>query len=571
MSSRALPKRLLTLAGGLAVAAGTLILMIATEPKLAIVWDEGYTLGREERVRAWFEALRDPQHFAQTWHPRPPKDELVEDHKLPPTRGEIDSRSKLLDPAVIAWFWPFGREEPHGHPPFYAIVGMVGDVIVPSWEILPRARFGPMLAFSLTSGAIFTFFATRWGSLSGLLAAGAWILQPRLFAHGHYASYDALLTCLWVASILAFAKSVEPGEKPRLKYPRWGWAVLFGILVGWALDTKLTGWFLPLPFIGWTAAYRDRKGAITLALGGLVALCTLYAFNPVWWAAPIAGLEQFFRSNLTRASTVPIQIQFLGRLVLTPRESLPWYNTALWTLFVTPIGFLFLALWGAVRSIARARIEPFGALVLAQWLLLLVLRSLPHMPGHDGERQILPAFGCLALLAGLGAAGAIERLGRWGRAIVVAAIAEGAISVAIMMPVPLSYYSPIVGGLPGATMLGMEPTYYWDGLTGEALDWLNEHTGPRQKVRFANYPSSWLYLQSVGRLKPDIRPTDPGKWTWYVLQNRPGAFSRLDLTLSERGKPSFVYEKLGVPLLWIFPYSEVQAIEPPPRPEGSTP
>ena len=34
--------------------------MLATEPYLAIVWDEGYTLGREERLREWFHALADP-------------------------------------------------------------------------------------------------------------------------------------------------------------------------------------------------------------------------------------------------------------------------------------------------------------------------------------------------------------------------------------------------------------------------------------------------------------------------------------------------------------------------------
>ena len=47
-----------------------------------------------------------------------------------------------------------------------------------------------------------------------------------------------------------------------------------------------------------------------------------------------------------------------------------------------------------------------------------------------------------------------------------------------MMPVPLSYFSPLVGGLPGATALGMEPTYYWDALSPEARRWLAEHTEP---------------------------------------------------------------------------------------------
>ena len=35
----------------------TLALLIATEPGLSIVWDEGYTLGRIERVRLWFSAM----------------------------------------------------------------------------------------------------------------------------------------------------------------------------------------------------------------------------------------------------------------------------------------------------------------------------------------------------------------------------------------------------------------------------------------------------------------------------------------------------------------------------------
>jgi hypothetical protein len=84
----------------------------------------------------------------------------------------------------------------------------------------------------------------------------------------------------------------------------------------------------------------------------------------------------------------------------------------------------------------------------------------------------------------------------------------------LMMPVPLSYYSPLVGGLPGATRMGMEPTFYWDALRPEVLDWLNTHTPPGQKVRFSRYPTSWLYLRQTGRLRPAILPTDPGDWAW---------------------------------------------------------
>ncbi len=93
--------------GGLAVALATLALMLATEPALAIVWDEGYTLGREARLRLWFEAVRDPEAFAKAW--QPPVEELVQQVGAPPPRADqINTRGKLLfDPAVLAWFWPF--------------------------------------------------------------------------------------------------------------------------------------------------------------------------------------------------------------------------------------------------------------------------------------------------------------------------------------------------------------------------------------------------------------------------------------------------------------------------------
>ncbi|HEV3122274.1 MAG TPA: glycosyltransferase family 39 protein [Isosphaeraceae bacterium] len=530
--------------------------MLSTEPSLSIVWDEGYTLGRENRIRLWFQALRDPAGFAARW--QPPRIELVEDRRTPPEAHEIDTRAKLFEPAVLSWFWPFGREEPHGHPPFYAIVGMLGDLLAPSWEVLPRARLGPMLVFSLTAGALFAFCARRLGSWPAALAAGAWVLQPRLFAHGHYATYDALLSSLWVGSILAFWCAMEPAAQPR-RNPRWGWVAVFGLLAGWAADTKLTGWALPLPFLVWTAIYRDRRALLTLLVGGVVAAIVLYAFNPPWWPAPIAGIERFLHSNLSRDRTIRIPVLFLGEVIETPNGSLPWYNTLVWTVFVTPLGFLLLAIVGAARAVRHLQSRTFEVLAVLNWFFLLALRALPHTPGHDGERQFLPVFGCLALVAGLGASAVMERWPRWGRGLLAAALAEAGLGVALMMPVPLSYYSPQVGGLAGASALGMEPTYYWDAFSPEALDWLNAHTPPGDKVRFATNPSSWLYLRQTGRLLPGFLP-GPGRWAWYVLQNRPGAFSATDRALIAQGKAAFVVSKWGVPLVWIFPFAQLEAV-----------
>ena len=584
------PRRWPVRVGALAVALGTLALMVATEPRLAIVWDEGYTLGREARIRDWFQAVRDPEGFAAKWVPPAPGSELVQvkpDDPKPPGRDEVDSRAKLFSPRVIAWFWPFAREEPHGHPPFYAIEGLIGDWLAPSWAVLPRARLGPMLAFSLTSGAIFGFVARRWGPWAGALASSAWVFQPNLFGHGHYATVDALLTSLWVGACLAFAGAVERDGRS----PRWGWVVLFGVLCGWAADSKLTGWFLPLPFFAWSLLYRSRRGWLTLVVGGLVAVVVLFAFNPCWWAEPVSGVERFLRSNLTRGKTIPIPVEFLGRVYDTPRESLPWYNTVAWTVLVTPVGFLVLggigAGLGVVEGIRRlllavrplsptlphgggggqksgpentseaaSPLGPFAALVTLHWAFLLALRSLPHTPGHDGIRLFLPAFGVLAILAGLGVAMVVGRWGRWGKVAVVAAVAEGVASVALMMPVPLSYFSPVVGGLRGAVRLGMEPTYFWDGLTDDAIDWLNANTPPGRSVQFSTFPTSWLYLKQAGRLRVPLAPIDPGRPVWLVIQNRPGAFQPFERELFKKGRPAYVVSKLGVPLVLIYPFPD---------------
>ena len=165
----------------------------------------------------------------------------------------------------------------------------------------------------------------------------------------------------------------------------------------------------------------------------------------------------------------------------------------------------------------------------------------------------------MALVAGLGVS---TRPSLRSRSLVVAAVLEGAVSIAVMMPVPLSYFSPAVGGLPGAAAIGFEPTYYWDTLTSDVLGWVNEHTDPGRSIAFLGAPTSYYYLKQSGRLRPPAIPFDRSiPWQWYLVQNRPGAMDAMDRALIDRyGHRRRLLSKLGVPLVWAFERSEMEAI-----------
>jgi hypothetical protein len=406
---------------------------------------------------------------------------------------------------------------------------------------------------------------------AAVFAVAAMLLVPRLFAHLHFASFDGPLTSCWILAWAAF----DPACR------RAGWAVPFGIALGMTLSAKATGWLAPAPFVVWAACYRDRAAAKALALGLPVAVLTFYVLNPPLWHDPIDGMRTFFELNLHRAAQGwNIPTQFFGRMYDLDHP-LPWYNTLVWTAVTVPLPLLALFVPGMASVLRRPGCNRAGMLLVANWLVLVVARALPGAPPHDGVRLFLPSFAFLAALAGLGAAGLLgtarkQRLpisarvarperseGRGlpihhalrpsGRAtlslflipnpqslIPLLLCLAAATSLVWYAPHWLSYYNLAIGGLRGATALGMEPTYYWDGLDDSVLDWLRQNTPEGEKVRFAAGPSENLALmRQWGTLRRDFDANTPGRFRWYVLQRRPSAWQPADRWLIEHGTPSF--------------------------------
>jgi 4-amino-4-deoxy-L-arabinose transferase-like glycosyltransferase len=328
----------------------------------------------------------------------------------------------------------------------------------------------------------------------------------------------------------------------------------------------------------------------TWAAASLAPILTI-ALIPNWWPDPIGSIAIFLWSNLTRQNTTWIPTQFFGSLY---EFSLPWYNTLVWvTLTVPALSLLLMALGvfavfvpdsakpsttatpepahGPVGAAPPSDAKSLGWLILWNAATLLVIRAMPGAPGHDSERQLLGSFPFLACIAGLGSV----RLVRWlewrlprgaalgtASAVVVASLATAGAGIWHYRNAPLAYYTELIGGVRGATRLGLEPTYYWDAFDGEAIEWLNEHTAASEKVLFCNNFDGLEYLGEWGLLHPATLPRDSGAYRWFVLQNRPGLYvwNAAFRSLAERGEAAYVHQLDGVPLIWIFPISEYERI-----------
>jgi hypothetical protein len=416
------------------------------------------------------------------------------------------------------------------------------------------------------------------------MAAALLVLLPRSFAHAHYAHYDMPVTCLWLLAQAAFLKSLRSAR----------WIVVFGVLLGLAAGTKLTGWFAVAAPLGWWALYegfpllgrllrriqfeaRPRTMATSaplelaatrsLIFAIVVAALTLYAIQPPWWRAPIYGLERFLVSNLTRDKSVPVTALYLGTVY---RFALPWHNTLVLTAVTTPVLVVSLGLLGIGSILARARSCREDVIWVLSWVVLMLVRALPSAPGHDVERLILPSIAGLSVLAGLG----IGRLADWLRsrraAIVVAvlcalALGECLLGIARTYPYNLSYYNLAVGGLPGAERLGFEETYYWDTLGPEFLDWVRRRS-LREPLEL-NFPLGLLniiILRDWGLFPPDVKVLnlEPTTHADYVVQRNRGIFCPADWWLERNGHPVFTISREGVDLLRVFPFDEwAQAVE----------
>lgn len=466
-------------AGAIALALLSLLLLIVTEPQIGLTWDEPAYIVAARSYTGWFERLAsDP----------------------------VDA----FRPETIRRFW----EANHEHPPLDKIwSGLVWQVARPFLDDLPAHRLGNILLVAIVAGVLYATVTSSFGSRAGIAAVAALLTTPRFFFHAHLAALDV------PAAVAFFLVTTLFWHTRRRRSIVWD--VVLGIAWGAALATKINALFvLPMLFI-WTLAC-DRSVFLVrrIIIAGIVGLPVFVGLWPWLYHETVARLIAYVR--FITVDHWEIGQWYFGEAYMPP----PWHFPFVMLVAVTPLAILFMMVAGIVRGITALRSDiPMqreqGSLIVL-WMLGVFMPLLALTTGstmvYDNERLFMPAFLFVAALAGAGLEGVgrvLRRMLERRRQVrsatpVVALVCTGLfvphLTVAAQLyPHLLSYYSETVGGLPGATRMGLETTY-WCETYAAALPYINTHAAPDAVVWVEDWSHDVLLTyQFIGRLRPDVR------------------------------------------------------------------
>jgi hypothetical protein len=522
------PRRLAWAAGLFAF-----VVLALTAPAMTVVWDEGEYLSRSARVAEWLRLVADVRDPHGGWNAF--ADGVIREHFN----------------FVIA---------DEGHPGWGAVPTALSSLLLGSvLHTLTATRLGAIAVFSGACAAVAYRMRSVYGPAAAIVGVVSLLTFPRLFAEAHLATLDAQLTAWWLM-LWVSESAAHGGSRVALRS---------GLLAGLTAATKFPGW-LAWPPVLIARLIRGNRAWRHLLILGAAGVAIFFAVNPPLWHHPLERAVRHVTLNMHRELNVPIA--FFGTQFDLHR-SLPWYNTILWLLIVTPVPLLVLGAVGLLRAITGR--DRFAMGVVLHWCVLMIARALPGTPPHDGIRLFLPSFGFWCVLAGIGGhwlweattAASIQKQRVW-RGLLAASLAAGALNVARYHPQTLSHYNMLVGGVRGAARLGMEPTYWWDSLDRDVLTWLNTHTAPGERVAFSSIANISM-IRGWGWLTPE-QAYRQGTFKWYVFQNRTSFLAPSDRWLMAHQQPAFarypggrdagnVPPDLDVPILLVYSFDQYRA------------
>jgi 4-amino-4-deoxy-L-arabinose transferase-like glycosyltransferase len=450
----------------------TVILLFATTDSIGLTWDEPIYIEASESYATWLVDLVQRPAYA-------------------------------LSAEDIAQHWQINHE----HPPVDKVwSGLVWSIVRPVVDDLTAHRLGNILVAGGLVALIYLTVAAVWGRSAGLVAAAAVLTMPRVFFHAHLASLDLPAAAATFAVCVLFWRTHN-----RLAL---SWSIWLGLAFGLAMGTKINALLeLPITLGLWVLLFQ--RGRRMRLIGRLLVMTVVgVAFASLLWPwlyNDTLGRARDYLAFMT-LDHYPIEQWYLHRLFAPP----PWHYPFVVMIAVVPLATLLLAILGAATVVRRDWTHTLTGLLVLGGLVPMLLLIVGKAQIYDGERLWMPAFPFVAALAGVGFAhlatavrGAAQRLARpaWASPLlVIIGVAAFLPPVAVardLYPHLLSYYSETVGGLGGATRMGLETTY-WAETYAESLPILNARA-PYGAMVWAEAHDVLLYYQAHGLLRSDLR------------------------------------------------------------------
>ena len=470
----------------------------------------------------------------------------------------------FFDPVVVDRVFRDNSE----HPPLgrwllgiASVLGEPFEVMIkgpdPTGYYVTSGRVAPALAFGLLVGIVTAVSGRNWGQPAGIGAGFALMTMPRVFSHAHLGALDTFVAFFWTVALLV-------GDR-ALRSPRPVLAMAAaGVIWSLALLTKIHGWFL-LPLLGAWSFVRLPVGRAFLAVfAWSIVGVSLFVLGWPWlWFDSWARLWAYWGTGIERAT---IRVLYFDQ-VFADRD-VPWHYPWVYFAITVPVGLHVLGSAGVLRAWNRRRSDRLPFLLGGSILLFLSLFS-TRVPVYDGERLFLNVFPAWAMLIGLGFGWLWDHraTGRFGRIALGSFLVMQAFGVVVMYPFGLSYYNLMVGGLPGATRMGLERTYWSDAVDNVLLNQLahEAHRGATASLLPTLYPGQGAITTGFNRLLAvrDIilqDDSEAGGSEWVVVSNRtaywhPRLVKRFE---SGKGRKVAIRSRLGIELssLWHFPRPE---------------
>jgi hypothetical protein len=567
----------------LALVGGYTTWLLRTAREIGYARDEGFYFQAANSYGRWFESLAANAHAA-------------------------------LERRAVDGAWSTNHEHPALIKSLFAISNVVLEKRYHLFAMEGTSyRFPAMVLAGCALALVYVWGTQARGRVAGMGAAVLLGAMPRFFFHAHLACFDVPIVTMWTLGAYTYWRALRDGGVL--------WPALAGLCLGLALDSKHNAWFLPIActahfvaLASWAGLARSSIGArlptpgpagvtlrrsfIALACMGLLGPAVFYALWPWIWHDTIPRLREYVLFHLNHEY---YNMEFLGENYWA--APMPRGYAWLMTLATVPVVTLALFAVGVVvrasawvrpwfgRGSAR-RMDPEATDLL--WIGALVINYVawlsPKTPIFGGTKHWMTAYPFLALFAGVGldvivrAARAelfrLRRRAKLLRDLAVNGWAPTALLCAALFAAPLTEtvrsgafglgsYTPLVGGVAGGAMLGLNRSF-WGYSTSAVADFLNREAPPNATVYVHDTAgAAWDMLQRDGRLRRDLRPVwSPvgAAFALYHHEKHMLGHEYQDWVAFGTVKPAFVAGLDGVPIIEVYEDPRIARAHTPPAP-----